>query len=318
MDRRLAQFLARGALPLSAHSLRQSHLILHIGFLKTGSTYLQQQIGTARKDLEKGGLLFPATGIGIGVAAGPRAGKTSGHSEFAQMIGQQDWTRMLYLPPLLAHEACQKACRRILISAENISYHHRPDRNPLLRRFLAGFGSVEVVIYLRRWDDWIESLYKERLDFGETRSFEAFRGAETWQTDYTTRLDSWERTIGPNARLRVFDYDAARRAEGGLLAQFFRDVLPGIPAPISRTAPRANPSYNATQAEALRAFNLGPLKEAPRRTEVLDSFLAGPFAALEGPRQLLTPAERAAYLDSFLPQNAALQQRFGIDLLSPG
>lgn len=317
MARRFAQLLARMSLPFSARYLRDCHLILHIGFLKTGSTYLQQQIGTARQDLASSGLLFPTTGIGIGVAAGPRAGKTSGHSEFSFMIGRQDWNRMVHLPPLLAHEARQKDCRKILISAENISYHNRPDRNRLLRRFLGCFGSVDVVIYVRRWDDWIESLYKERLDFGETRTFEQFRSAETWQTDYTARLENWGHVCDPNVRLRVFNYDEAKHSEGGLLAQFFRDVVPATPVPISRTAPRANPSYNAAQAEALRQFNIASGQGNQRRVEDLDNFLAGPLASMEGPRNLFTPSERANYLDGFSQQNAALRQRFGIDLLAP-
>jgi hypothetical protein len=291
-------------------------LVLHIGFLKTGSTYLQQQFGAARNDIMMDGVLFPTTGIGIGVPAGPRAGKTSGHSAFAKMIGKQDWRRMAYLLPLLAQESNKQGCCNILVSAENISYRRTPEQNRLFRYLMDCFHSVEVVIYLRRWDDWIESLYKERLDFGETRTFEEFRSAESWQTDYITRLGSWERACSDaNARLRVFDYDVARQADGGLLAQFFHAVFPDVPAPIVRTTVRANPSYNAAQTEALRRFNLDTAPKDRRGMEALDRFLIGPFASLEGEKTLFTPAERSTFLAKFVAQNDQLQQKYGIDLL---
>jgi hypothetical protein len=298
-----------------ASKLKRCELTLHIGFLKTGSTYLQQQLACSSTDLSLEGLLIPNTGVKAGIAAGPRAGKTSGHAEFATMLRIKDWKRAGHLLALLANEAEQENCQRILITAENISYRRDPDRNTILRFFISRFQNVRIVAYVRRWDHWVESLYKERLSFGETRSFEQFREDEAWQLDYIHRLDAWGKLCGPKVQLRVFNYDAAIRSHRGLLGQFFYDLFPDIIQPAERETKGANPSYNSTQAEALRTFNILQRGVHMRRVEHLDAFLSGDFSTLKGPKSLFTDSERQDFLSRFQAQNDALNRLYGLDLL---
>jgi len=297
--------------------LRQSHLYLHIGLHKTGTTYLQQQISAARPDLREEGLIFPTTGLGMGIFAGPRQGKMAGHIHFGHLFGNEDWAQAGHLLPLLSREARIAKCRRILISVENASYVRHPDRNPLSRHVLGKFGSVDILVYLRRWDRWIESLYKERLEGGETRDFPTFLAEEAWLLDFPARLAEWERLCGPRIRLKVFDYDTARRG-AGLLGHFFTEALDGMTPPVERRSDKtANPSLNASQSEALRRFNTAERKTA-RSREKIDAFLnSAAFKTLEGSEGFFSEAERETFLARFADQNRQILARYDIDLLEP-
>jgi hypothetical protein len=119
---------------------------------KTGTTYIQQQISAARPDLKEEGLLFPTTGLGMGMFPGPRQGKMVGHVHFGRVLGSEDRMQAGLLLSQLTSEARIAICRRILISVENASYVRKPASSPLSRYFFGRFGSADIIVYLRRWD----------------------------------------------------------------------------------------------------------------------------------------------------------------------
>lgn len=315
MRKTIARMAAKALVSSQAGWLGDCRLVLHIGLHKTGTTYLQQQLSAARRDLHDQGLLFPTTGMTTGIFVGPRAGKMVGHGSFGRMFSASDWMLAGLLLSLLAREARAENCREILISTENASYVRRPGKSTLGRYFLGRFGQVDILVYLRRWDHWIESLYKERVSTGETRDFPTFLAEEAWLLDYPVRLAAWEALCGSTIRLRVFDYDRVRQ-DGSLLEQVFRDVFPGIATPLER-AGRVNPSLNVAQTEALRHFNITNAG-APRSRDRADAFQDAGFLAIEGPDGYFTDSERKAFLSGFSAQNTLLKERHGIDLLGTG
>lgn len=308
-----ARFLTRSFAARRSRYLGQCRLVLHGGLHKTGSTFLQQQCSASRRTLMERGILFPSTGFSRFCLAGGRAGKSNGHDEITSLFRGGDWDRAACLMVLLSKEAQRASCRNILLSMENLTYARRSQASNVARFFLDRFEEVDVVIYLRRWDRWIESLYKERLNGGETRDFRTFISEESWLLDYVARLEKWSPPEEPKCRLQVCDYEESIR-DPGLWAQFFHDVFPGIEPPFQRAATIANPSINAAQAEALRQFNIEHAN-APGRWDALDALYESDFAVMEGESGILSRTERSDFVKEFEEQNRLLRERFGVDLL---
>lgn len=314
MPRHLTNLIAKTFASRQTSWLESCRLVFHIGLHKTGTTYLQQQFSAAQQDLKERGLLFPTTGLGMGIFAGPRSGKMAGHIDFWRLFDTMGWGRGALVMTLLALEARSADCHTILISSENTSLVRNPDQSSLGRFFLQRFQKVDILVYLRRWDRWIESLYKEMLGGGETRDFQTFLSEEAWMLDYPARLTKWQNLCRGPIRLHVFDYDEVVR-NSGLFEGFFRDVFPGVPALGKRATVSANPSINATQAEALRQFNIAN-RHGPGRWEKLDTFTeADSFLHLHGPSGFFDEETRNTFLSGFRSQNKLLEEQYGINLI---
>ena len=181
---------------------KDATLVLHIGLHKTGSSYLQGLLAARREALLREGLLFPMTGIVDKASTGTREGAGSGQALFSRRGGHEELRAQLLteLPEDVA---------TVLVSSEEFSRAGPPSPERLLARF-ADFGTVKVVLVLRRQDDWIESYYKQIVDqYGnfETRSFERYV-QETGRSllDFHSRFTPWRNLVGPQ-NFHVVSYD---------------------------------------------------------------------------------------------------------------
>jgi hypothetical protein len=225
-----------------AKHTRDATLILHIGLHKTATSYVQNAFSLRRYDLLGEGLLYPTTGATDGVTVSTREGAQSGHSLFYWAEDRRALaTRLMAELP--------DSVSTVLLSSEDFSLP-RPRPTPV--QFLSGFsafGTVKVVVVLRRQDVWIESYYKQvvdQYDNFETRPFDEFlRQMGPRLLDFYTRLSPWRDLVGPE-NFHVMSYDD--EVDG---ASIYRRILEvaGIGGHLAELSPSpAVPRYESVRA----------------------------------------------------------------------
>jgi hypothetical protein len=269
-----------------AKHARDATLILHIGLHKTASSYVQNVLGLRRYDLLHEGVLYPITGAADGAAASTRAGAQSGHSLFY-------WSkdRRALVSQLLTE--LPDTVRAVLLSSEDFSLpRRRPTPEQLLGEFSA-FGTVKVVVVLRRQDTWIESYYKQVVDqYGnfETRSLDEFlRQVGPRLLDFHARLAPWRELVGPE-NFHVLSYDDL--PDGAAIYRRLLEVagISGalLEVPASTPVPRYE-SVRGIDTLGLRILNSYRLGSRDARVRVAKSIYA---AAPDGDIELMTPPMR--------------------------
>lgn len=138
-------------------------LHLHIGTLKTGTTSLQSFLTRNRENLLKNGCLYPKSG----------AGKSDQHRFFFQTIASKRPDNLCTDKRIEEWENLEKEValhqpKHVVISAEGICSFDA-DEVKLLRSYLSRFLSrvdIKIIIYLRRQDNLLVSLYAQRVKAG--------------------------------------------------------------------------------------------------------------------------------------------------------
>lgn len=130
-------------------------LFLHIGMNKTGSTALQVYMSKHYGEHLKQGVLYPSAG---------RKGVTHYLLSTAFGLGSNKHLRHKYnLEQILeemVREGRKKGTDHYVVSSETFIVCRDPK---LLNAALSSRFDVKIVIYLRRHDEWIESLYNQAV-----------------------------------------------------------------------------------------------------------------------------------------------------------
>ena len=258
-------------------------LVLHMGLHKTASTYVQGVLSARRDDLLREGLLYPRTGIVEKGSTGTREGAGSGQGLLSRK-GRQEALKAQLL------EELPEDVPTVLVSSEEFS-RARPTPTPhnLLARFRA-FGTVKVVLVLRRQDDWIESYYKQIVDQYnnfETRSFDKYF-EETGRSllDFHSRFTPWRDLVGPE-NFHVLSYDDL--ADGAAICRRILEIS-GLSGPIlDELATVPVPRYESVRAidtVGLRILNAYRLDDRETRTKTARSVYD---AAPAGDIELMSP-----------------------------
>jgi hypothetical protein len=186
-----------------AKGVKDVSLVLHVGLHKTASSYVQNVLSARRYELLDEGVLYPTTGTLDGAAASTREGAQSGHALFTR-----PGDRRGLVSQLLAE--LPRSVTSVLLSSEDFTLP-RPNLSPeqVLGRF-SEFGTLKVVLVLRRQDAWIESFYKQIVDqYGnfETRSFDEYLSqVGPSLLDFHARFSPWRQLVGPE-NFHVLSYD---------------------------------------------------------------------------------------------------------------
>jgi hypothetical protein len=280
---------------------KDTTLVLHMGLHKTASSYVQGLLAARRDDLLREGVLYPTTGIVDKAGTGTREGAGSGHGLLSRQ-GRQDALKAQLVAEL------PDGVPTVLVSSEEFS-RARPTPTPqnLLARFRA-FGTVKVVLVLRRQDDWIESYYKQVVDQYnnfETRSFDGYleeRGRVL--LDFHTRFTPWRDLVGPE-NFHVLSYDDLA---GG--AAIYRRLLEisGLRGPIlDELATGSVPRYESVRAidtVGLRILNTYRLEDRDTRTKTARSIYD---VAPSGDIELMAADVREEIQDMCRPINERIE-----------
>jgi hypothetical protein len=285
-------------------------LWIHIGMPKTGTTALQSWLHAHADFLAARGLRYVVAGRDRGTG---RA-RLICHNAMAVAMSR-GWRGT----PEAQAEALAEECRaheggHAIVSSE--MFFGR-DLTPLQERFLSRIKApVRIVVYLRRFDDFIEADYKQRakngLPTGGAAAFVADRLAKiAADPDYMNLETAFARIRAqvPGAEIIPRLYLREEMAGHDITTDFLS--LFGVPSEeVPRPERAANRSLSRVTSEALGLFDdkAGYDKKARRRLgRVLQ---ACGDTRLYGSGDVLTPEERAEVNAAFETRNAGLRAAF--------
>jgi capsular polysaccharide export protein len=211
--------------PARAVDVSKVRLVLHIGSTKSGSTYLQHWLDINRPALLAQGIYVPEVGL---FRQPGRPHKTAGHAEFSTASRRDDQALRNHIMAMI--DRAGGTIHTVILSSE--AFFLLDDPTPLCQ-YLQGFRR-EMIVYLRRQDDWANSQYAELVGGGAVRRTALSAGDWLQEPevqlclDYAGKMDRWADLIGADQiTARVFE---PGQFHGGDLLQDFAAAV-GITAP---------------------------------------------------------------------------------------
>lgn len=276
-------------------------VILHIGLHKTGTSAIQQVMRAAAPEL-----LDNRYRVVEGM------NKTSGHAEFVQAFREgrsEDAMSGLEL------ERSRYPDSDLILSSENFSFLN-PSGIRSLWDVVHRVGDPIVVVYLRRQDQWLESIYRQRVCHylgRETHSIKEV--SKRVETDFYSRLKNWSNVFGVSA-LRVRVYGQVARDGGHLTKDFIRTI--GVRTPESladslhgRTVNRSLP---VELVACLRLINRSEMPQAVHK-KLVDYLRENSekYPTDSKAKYFLTPEERYQMVRDHQSLNQKIAQTYSLD-----
>lgn len=321
-------------------------IVLHIGYGKTGTTAIQGALATNRQLLAGEGICYPEWRDFV---------ERDNHNGIAKCLTYREHDHFL---PSFFDRLAKADADTLVISGETFAIY--PERGTLARpqksmvdgsvfqkdyradpdwriekRDLIGelksrlpdADEVRVVVFLRRQDLWIESIYNEDVKGGYTAAdFAVFGEYYKNSLHYDQQLELWADAFGhQNIDVRVYEKG---QLEGGVVQQFFEagklggtdgDVGELVAKLASPTNPTPNPRLSVEALSSRRKMNarIAWMPEmlwmranswARGRADAL-SAKAGKDA-LFSRQELMTGPERTAFLAQFEAGNELVARNF--------
>lgn len=299
----------------------ETRLHLHIGRPKTGSTAIQKFLAANVPALTRRGFAIAQNGI-YWDSHGPLA--WSLYEEAARRFGDHYWAQCRqWADPSTMRENLWEDLRaeiqwsphpNLIVSTEELGVLSAagPDVQGLLRDKLHGI-SVHVIVYIRRQDEFLGSVYNQAVKGEELRfsgSFDDYvASVGDWlapDLDHYSFCRSWARTFGEqNLSVRVYERE---QLPDGVQADFLETLGLGLgPCPeFVRLSARENPGLSPLSLELLRRVNRLSL-EPEVRGRIVERLLLldrGRSAASAG--GVLPAGMRRRLIDDYREGNAAL------------
>ena len=214
-------------------------LVVHIGTPKTGSKALQSFLFRNSKELAKQGIRY----LKSGRRSERRKRLTRSHSELVKLLkgpSERDaWKD-------LRAELDRSTCHTNVMSAEGFWFGDPVE----MRAELPKSQSVRFVVYLRRQDKYLQSLWKQTVAGGRKYSFNEWRRRRPTRGDYLSTVEKWADMFGAESIL-IRPYE-----KGGEIntVQDFADVL-GVKGAFDIENIGRNPSPRRELTHLIRAFN---------------------------------------------------------------
>jgi glycosyltransferase involved in cell wall biosynthesis len=285
--------------------------ILHIGMPKTGSTYIQNFLERNRAQLLAQGVIYATTGIFR--EEGARNLRTSGHQSL--LAGLKGMNEELLLAYRREIEAAGKV-DTVIFSAEDLFCASTPALVDGLAKALAN-GDTKIAVYLRRQDEWIESMYVESVTGSHWRtsvSFEEYlyeKEKAGW-LDYASILGIWRNRFGADGMLvRPFE---SGRLHGSPARDFLElcsiGEAPGLVEPDAKSANRF--FGDRIDVEVIRFFNRLPFRDRTHYVAFLGQYHSWSMSRGGSPGRpvFLALADRSRLLARYADINASIARDY--------
>lgn len=281
----------------------QKRLILHIGLGKTGTSVLQQFLAANRDVLAGFGIAYPDYGRVDNAHHLLSPHVPHYMMERWEFKNLQQWTARLG----------QTGYDQTLLSSEIMS---SASRSELARYFevVREVFSPRVIVYLRRQDLMIASIYNQQVKAGrQKRPVDAILERQVASHDYLQKLQPWEDILGRDA-LVVRAYEPAQLYRGDIRHDFLRNVF-GIEIDERFVLPTQdpNPAFPAELLEFKRALNwIVKERVLHRRCNRALQRYAAMNPVWRSDTYRLSEEQQAQVLASVAPSNAQLAQRYNL------
>jgi hypothetical protein len=276
-------------------------MYLHAGSHKTGTTALQEILGSAAGELRQQGICWP---LFPPIPAHHRLVR-SVYGEF--LFSGLETHRLLRRirrqsrgchAVVLSSEKIYRMGYEFFENAEQLTEENQQKRIAFLRRLRALFADefdLRIILYLRRVDEFAESMYKELLFrkkyAGEFR-FDAFLVEQRALFRYDEQIRELEENLAP---VSVYAYETVRK--GGLVEHFCSLVGAKTPARAPVDA-RIRLSASNTGALFLARLARSRALEQAERLRILAFCLSDDWPEQAGRKRSLWPTRHA--LEQFM------------------
>jgi hypothetical protein len=269
-------------------------LVIHIGTPKTGTKAVQEYLRVNADALLDQGIRY--------IRAGRERGRGTSHNDLARLIRDEAddpvWGR-------LQDELARSTSRINVISAEGLWL-----RDPaMLKHHLPDVGDVQIVVYLRRQDRYLQSLYMQTVASGRAHSFAEWRENVPDRGKYLDCVDDWAEAFGDDA-IVIRPYE--RNGVVDTVADFAR--LIGAEGLANVGNGQRNPSARWELLQFMRALNALDLEVDEHR---LFKSLLDRNAAYSRSCDLFTYEESAALLATYAEDNRILIESYYQDETAP-
>lgn len=181
-------------------------LVIHIGLQKTGTTFIQRALFNNRQQLKDFGVLYnPAAGL---EETNCNAHHFIPHALKGKRFSytpKDDFSRVEDHALALREEAAAHPDMACVISSEDFSLIRNREKLQKLRNFFPD-DDTRILVYLRRQDAWIDSLYGQMIKVGRKQSVEEFVSAEEKTLNYGGFLARWSSEFGQkNIVVRAYE-----------------------------------------------------------------------------------------------------------------
>jgi len=272
-------------------------LFIHIGSHKTGTTSLQSFISVNRDAFKSAGLAYLTFGLHAPAA-----------NEFATLVAENEGEKMAAAIQLMKNQKADAPDS--LISAENLFSVSPATFSMAVRNGLIEEGEkIKIICYVRRQDEYLESLYLQRLRNGRTKaSVGKFvnNRMKLGRGKYTLVLDAWKDAF-PEAEIVVRIYEKSKLKGGDTITDALSimgyDNVVEIPEKAEISNTRANRDlYDILAYLAAKTnFDIGKVNKY--------------FTAITTPdtgagHKLLSDAQREEIFKFFEEENKDLAERY--------
>ncbi|MBM75825.1 MAG: hypothetical protein CMK59_10530 [Proteobacteria bacterium] len=304
MATELARKLAQTGMDLFAkrrfNSVFQGEKIyLHIGMSKTGTTYIQQVFEKNRSLLKEQGLIFPPITMRSG-------GFSAGHTDLLSLKSQLGGKDLLnWVSDEL--EASQGA-ENVLFSSEYLVA--KPEQLKRLRLLFEGH-CVQVILYLRRQDEWLDSIYKEhtegRHSFNTMKAEDFVEKQQILELNYEKLLEPIVQIFGEtNILLRVYEKE---QFQDGLLGDFAE--LVGIDhGLLSIEDVPSNPSAAIEDVELMRIINKIPYSGKANYDSFAMQVMQLLYESSNAKRKAMSPDLRCKVMERYQKNNQNVARKY--------
>jgi hypothetical protein len=223
--------------------------VIHIGPMKTASTYLQRCIGGAAEDLKTHDVYVPrelTNGVHLNV-----------HNPVLNALRNKE--RFDKMKPKVA--AVNAAGHGTVLLSSEFFVFATPERLLRLRELL-GTDDVTIAYMCRRWSDRITSLCFQSVFYGHTRTLPEFAARlmagedDEGDLDYALVWQRWADVFGRDA-LKIVPFSNIVDGKADIFDRFCTDVLgiTDVPEP-PQMGRKAWVSSEPQEAELVRALNV--------------------------------------------------------------
>lgn len=278
-------------------------LILHIGGSKCGSSAIQDYLALNHAQMIKHGVLTPDVSMGMD---GPF--KAQQIDFFEDMAARDDASAPIAqkLEALAAHMD-EKGLSTLIVSAENLSA--RGALAPDLARAAASFGSVEVIFYIRRQDDYLISAWQQWGLKTHPDIDSYLNGEGRLLADWLTLLAPWEDSFG-QSRITLRPFRRDMLVDGDIVADFLSlfDLSDEGCLPLTKLSNRSFDEHLGDMTHRIR-----DVFESPHDNRFFDTMVwmfGNSVFKTRSSSHLMSLEDRREFLDRFQVGNEALKQRY--------
>lgn len=278
-------------------------LFIHAGSHKTGTTAIQQALLAAAPELRLQGICWPVLGPSRAHSRLVRAAHAwglQGRLKANWLAGRIRWQARGMRATVLSSEKIYRIGYEFFEQTEQDTSANRARRVAVLQRLRDLFSDdfeIRVLLYLRRVDEFAESMFKElqfRKPYMGRFRFEDFLTEQRALCNYGDQAQELEQHLGP---VSLQSYDAARRS--GLIAHFCTQIG-ATPPQSAGTGERVRRSASNTAAMFLARLSADRTVSYADRLRLLDYALKGGLPDPPDRTRSLWPSRNA--LEAFMAQ----------------